>query len=136
MKTVFLMVMIVSSISFANRESGGRGRGTAVYVDFRSFGTGIDGVTAKRTQQLINEAKMNGQVIDQTFEQKGREGETLICVELTDAFLRYHLVKALAPLISADKKRLGRERTVVYVGNVCGDVSHATEQNIEAYLKP
>ncbi len=91
--------------------------------------------TANEVVRLIGEAGMRGEVLEQTHEVTGREGETLECVSLTDAFKRYNFIKAIAPLILADQKQVGWQRTAVYVGLHCGDLSSATEQDISKYLE-
>jgi hypothetical protein len=137
MKTYFkvLLTLVVLSTSVAGasiRESGGRGGATAVYVDFRSFGTGIDRTSLRVTEQMINTAIMNGEVIEKTIEQKGREGEMLICVRLTTDNARWRFIKALAPQILADRQ-VNPRRTAVLVWTSCGHVDVATEQDLQKY---
>jgi len=132
MQLKFLAALVLLSASIAGasiRESGGRGGATAVYVDFRSFGTGIDRASLQVTEQLINTAIMNGEVVEKTIEQKGREGEMLICVRLTTDNARWRFIKALAPQILADRQ-VNPKRTAVHVWTSCGQLNIATEQDL------
>ena len=133
MKTIILSILLISSMSFANRESGGRLGASAIYVYFYSHGTGIDTKSQALYQNLISKAKAHGLVVDEMSERRGREGETLNCVELKSPFERYNFIKKLAPSILADTASHGMKRTSVYVGTDCRDVRKATEQNLSTY---
>lgn len=133
MKAIIMASMLISSVSFANRESGGRLGASAVYVDFRSYGTGIDPVTNANYEKLVLEAKNQGLVIDETKEMRGREGETLSCVQLSSAFDRYNFIRRLAPSILFDTQTHGLQRTSVYVGVDCNSFDQATEQDLSQY---
>ena len=135
MKTVLLSVVIfLSSISFAIRESGGRNGASAVYVQFASYGTGVDLETQKHYESLVKVAKSQGIVLDETLIGRGREGETLNCVLLASAFDRYNFIKELAPSILEDNMSNQFERTYVYVGADCNDVRKATRQDLRGYV--
>ncbi len=132
-KIVMSLVILLSSVAGAEiRESGGRSRAMAVYVDFRSFGTGIDHASIEWTEHLIGEAAMNGEVEVKVVSQKGREGETQICVKLTTDNARWRFIKALAPQILADR-RMNPVRTAVLLWNECGNIDKATEQDLSKY---
>lgn len=137
MKTMILVSLFISSISFANRESGGRlGNGTqAVYVAFNSIGTGIDVGSEKKMEDLVFAAKEAGLVIRQTNEQNGREGERLICVEVVNANARYNLIHGIAAEILSDTQTLGTQRTLVSVGEDCDHPEQATNQVLRGYVK-
>ncbi|MFZ3231238.1 MAG: hypothetical protein WA160_13605 [Pseudobdellovibrio sp.] len=130
MKLVIITGLLLSSVCFANRESGGREGASAIYVDFKSIGSGIDTVSAETFAKLSSEALENGNVVDSTAEQIGREGESLYCIKLTNANLRYEFIKALAVPIIADRQATGVQRTAVYVGMECHSFETATEQDI------
>lgn len=133
MKMIIGLCLLVASISYANRESGGRNGVSAVYVEFRSFGTGIDQSALQTYQQLAWAAKSRGEVITSKTLQKSREGELLHCVLLKDAYQRHNFVSSLAFSIKWDTKLVGRQRTHVYVGSNCDDVTKATLQDISKY---
>lgn len=134
MKKIFVLTLVIlNSVAFANRESGGRIGASAVYIDFRSFGTGIDYKAKNKVMGLIAEAGMRGEVIDQESVPRGREGESTECVQLKDANQRYIFIKAIAGGILEDSRQLQKARTVVYVGEKCGDLSSATEQDLSRY---
>ncbi|MFZ3229525.1 MAG: hypothetical protein WA160_04920 [Pseudobdellovibrio sp.] len=126
-KTIFMMILAVSTISNAQRESGGRYQATAVYVDFRNYGTGINQIAMSKFDQLM----YIGQVLDSTYEQRaGRGGEVLRCVQFSNASERYYFIQSISPVIIQDEQRNGMHRTAVYVGMDCHSFSSATEQNI------
>lgn len=133
MKKIILAGLLVSSVCFANRESGGRNQASAVYVDFKSFGAGIDSVTLNIFESLVANATAQGQVVDLTAEPMGREGETLRCVDLQDAQQRYYFIQSLAPSILADTQQVGSQRSAVYVGTDCHSFESATEQDLNQY---
>lgn len=128
------VILLIGSISFANRESGGRLGASAVYVDFRSFGTGIDQFSKQTFDNLVAAAKYKGVVLDETYQQNGREGEILACVKLTDAYERYSFIRSLAPHIIADRDMQGVQRTSVFVGFDCHSFESATDQDLTKYL--
>ncbi|OFZ51342.1 MAG: hypothetical protein A2381_06245 [Bdellovibrionales bacterium RIFOXYB1_FULL_37_110] len=133
---LFLQVSFLANAQIMGGESsGGRTDAQAVYVSFTSFGNGIDHSSLKLTEQLINDATINGNIITQTFEQRGHEGEVIYCVQLINAYKRYEFIKRLAPSILNDKNQLNQQRTFVYVGTNCDNIQNATEQDIAAYLK-
>jgi hypothetical protein len=136
MKKLILVVMAISSIASANRESGGRQGASAVWVAFSSFGTGPDSATEALLNQEIDLAKQNNRVVDYKYKQRGREGESVYCVDLRTSGDRVMLIKAIAPKIIADTKHndLKIQRTRVYVGFDCKNIKAATEQDIKAYL--
>jgi hypothetical protein len=125
-----LMNLMFCSVSFANRESGGRHGASAVYVDFRSFGTGIDNQTANTFNVLYNAAKMRGEIVDETVVRVGREGETRHCIQLSNATQRYYFIQSLAGSILNDMQLTGSQRTAVFVGMDCHSFESATEQDI------
>lgn len=133
---VTLSVLIVSAQSFAGPlvSVGGRNSIRGVYVQFNSVGTGIDQATFAQYLGLVEFAKTQGLVMDEKLAQKGREGEVQACV-VVDGTIGYRLIKVLAPAILQDRQNLGISRTEVYVGQNCDDVSAATSQDLEQYLK-
>jgi len=134
-KIIFLAVLMTSSMTLANRESGGRVAASTVYVKFNSIGTGIDSKTQVVLQKYIARAKKAKKISDYTYEQRGREGEAIYCVSLVTALDRVLMIKSLAPYIISDTKRIGERRTTVFVGTECRNIDSATEQDIGAYLK-
>lgn len=138
MKKLFLLlVLAISATTYAfNREGGGRPGASAVYIEFRSFGSGVDEYTKSHVMQLIGEAGMRNEVVDQTSESKGREGESIECVQLSDATKRHYFIKAIAGEILTDAKQFNdNQRTIVYVGTSCRKLEEATEQDLKSYLK-
>ena len=136
MKSLILAIALLSSINVVarNRESGGRRGPSAVYVYFFSYGTGIDAKSIEKYDKLVAKAKAQGLVIDEKEERRGREGETLTCVQFNSPFAPHSFVKALAPSILADTKASGIKRTSVYVGADCDDVNAASEQDLAKYV--
>lgn len=136
MKSLLLSICILMGAkAFAIRESGGRMGSSAVYLDFRSYGTGIDSQTKTYVLGLIGEAGMKGQVVNQTSSIYGKEGESIECVQLNDATTRYYFVKAVAPYILNDTQIYGHQRTAVFVGADCSDIESATEQDLGSYIE-
>jgi hypothetical protein len=134
MKTIiFVAAVFINSVSWANRESGGRLGAPAVYVQFTSFGTGVDSQAQELYKNLVAEAKAQSLVVDETFVRLGREGESLNCVQLLSGFDRYNFIKKLAPVILSDTHSSPVERTLVFVGPDCHDVSEATRQDLRGY---
>jgi len=133
MKSLITIGLLLSSVCFANRESGGRSSASAVFVDFYSIGQGIDHNTLAVYESLHSQAVANNQVLASTSEARGREGEMLRCVQLTDATLRYEFIRSLAPAILADTRASNAQRTAVYVAVDCNSFDSATEQNLEMY---
>jgi hypothetical protein len=133
MKALILLSLLVSSVSFANRESGGRGGATAVYVDFRSTGAGIASSAMNTYKILVNAAQSRGEVIDVTTQMNGREGGRLECVQLMTGPQRYQFIQSLAFSIRFDTESTGMKRTAVYVGMDCHSFNAATEQDLRAY---
>ena len=136
MKTLFIMATLaLGSLSFANRESGGRLQATAVYVEFKSFGSGIDSRALAEYRKLTGTARMNGQVLDETSERRGLEGEVLNCVQLASGEDRVFFIQNLAPVILRDRRMTGYARTSVYVGMDCYNFQGATEQDLNSYVR-
>lgn len=137
MKALVISVLVFASTSvFAfNRESGGRPSMNAVYTYFSSFGTGVDRVSLQKAEAFIQDAVANGSVVDLVRSQKGREGETLICVEFNEPGLRVDYIRNIAPTILADRAEAAANRTSVRTGLDCSNYEAATEQDLRAYLK-
>ena len=133
MRKIMLAMMFIGSACLANRESGGRNGASAVFVYFSSIGSGIDYKTQALYTGLIQKAKTQGLVINETLVPRGREGEGLYCVELTSAYARYDLIKALAPAILLDRRVMITKRTIVYAGSKCTD-RDPSEQDLGAYV--
>ncbi|MDO9181907.1 MAG: hypothetical protein Q7U04_05845 [Bacteriovorax sp.] len=134
MKLLIVLSIFFSAASFAgNRESGGRVGASAVYIDFKSFGTGIDSATKETFEILLRAAKARGEVVDETVELKGREGETINCVQLSNASQRYNFIQPIAYSILMDTQNSGIKRTSVYVGMDCHSFDSATEQDLSKY---
>jgi hypothetical protein len=133
-RTLVLSAVILSSpLAFANREGGGRVSASAVYVDFKSFGSGIDSDSLAVTDSLTELGVNDGTILEAKMDQKGREGERQICLLMSDAGARLKLISSLAPYILKDRKIEGVTRTDVYVGTDCNDISRATLQDITKY---
>lgn len=132
-QVIFICLLIASSISMANRESGGREGASAVYVDFRSIGSGIDTQSLNVFKALYQGAKSRGEVLDTTSERLGREGEVRFCVKLSNANQRYQFIKSLASSIVADTQKHMAKRTAVLVGMECRSIDSATEQDLLRY---
>lgn len=126
-------VMFLSD-AFANRESGGRESARAVFVEFNSFGAGIDQSTKQFTDSLVEMAVANDEVVDLEVQQRGREGETYYCVHFKESVQRYAFIANLAKPIVHDTQNHGK-RTSVFLGMSCEDRDSATEQDLRAYLR-
>ena len=138
MKTITLLFAVFIGIqtAFANGESGRRAGAQAVYFNFMSYGTGIDAKSLGLAEELIEHANKKGQVLETIHKQYGREGETLLCVHLTNSFLPFQLVKSMAPSVLEDRQQILHVRTSVRIGADCSDYEVATEQNLESYINP
>ena len=142
MKALFLAMVLTAGLStaFAQRgergvrEGGGRRGATAVFVVFSSFGTGIDSVTAGKTQKSIAKFDREGTVVRKSKSHWGREGETTYCVEFNSPFLPHQFIKGIAPSILKDRATTGMERTDVFSGISCDNIEAASRQNISAYV--
>ena len=132
---VLLGLMFPQFSQADNRESGGRGGPVAVYISFSSFGSGIDAATLIVVQNLVKDAAANGLVLDQTFEQRGREGETMICAKIANPFATYQFIKSVAQSIKSDTavSPNGNSRTLIYSSPECHDLRHATKQDLSGY---
>lgn len=124
-KTILIMSLLLSSVSFANRESGGRLAPLGLYVVFGSFGTGIDQATKEVFEVLLEEAKARGEVSDVIHSQQGREGETQYCVLFNHFGPKHQFQKALGPAIRSDIKKVQKQRTAVLVALDCSDIQKA-----------
>lgn len=140
MKNLFVFMLITLSLTaFANRESGGRRAAAAVFINFTSFGSGIDGKTFALTDKLIKIADKNGLVKKQTRLEWGREGEITICVHFQGgafggASHKSNFIKEIAPSIIEDHKVQKKKRTAVLVGLSCDNIKAATSQDLSAFL--
>ncbi len=132
-RVIFISLLIGSSICMANRESGGREGASAIYVDFRSLGAGIDQQTLNSYMVLLRAATSRGEVLDSTSEKSGREGELRFCVKLANSTQRYYFIQSLAPSILADIQLVMNKRTAVYLGMECRSFNSATEQDLRKY---
>lgn len=136
--TMLLLVTTLATLfnnAFANRESGGRLAATAVFVEFTSFGTGIDDYTRQFTDSLINSAEQRGLLTDLEVQQRGREGEVYYCAHFKSASQRFAFIANLAKPIIHDSQVSEQQRTFVFVGNSCDERDSATEQDLGKYLR-
>ena len=131
MKSVFLFVgLLASSMSWAQRESGGRPQASAVYVDFRSNGSGINSQALYKFDELLYQAPYQSQIVESIDQPQGREGEIVRCVHFQDAYQRQSFIQALAPSILLDEQVTRQRRTVVLVGMDCYSPQEATPQDL------
>lgn len=135
MLSVFAAIALVSPLAQANRESGGRIAASAVYLNFASYGTGIDSQSYEIAEQFIADVRAKGAIVAEVRKPWGREGEVLRCVQLMDSASRAALIAEVAPSILADRQKTGQVRTSVRVGLSCDNYDAATEQNLEAYTR-
>ncbi len=141
MKALLLCLTLMSTSllaqeisTFDNREGGGRVAASAVYVEFNSPGDGIDYEAYELYVDLVKSADEAGVLQEQTMRTWGREGERTGCVNFTDVGLSRKFISKLAPLIVVNGPNQ-IQKTQVYVGVDCSDISKATLQDIKAYLK-
>lgn len=125
-----ISILACCSVSLANQESGGKLQASAVYVDFRSTGGGIDVQSLNAYEQLYQAASSRGEVVESTTVQTGHEGEVRHCVQMQDAMQRYYFIQSLSFGILLDRQQTGTQRTAVYVGFDCHSFDSATEQDL------
>lgn len=133
MKLLIIIGLLFSTASFAvNRESGGVIT-SAVYVNFISFGSGIDQETLKNVTQILSAAKLRGEVINENQVRFGHEGEVRQCAQFSSGTQKDQYIQAIANAIKSDTQMNGMQRTRVYVGMDCFSFENASEQDLNGY---
>lgn len=127
MKLLIIMGLLFSTANFA----GERFAATAVYVDFTSFGSGINQTALENVAQALNSARSRGEIFQETQVLLGHEGEIRHCAHFYNSTQRYEYIQAISNSINSDSI----QRTKVYVGADCNSFENATEQDLTNYLK-
>lgn len=106
----------------------------SVYLDFISIGTGIDSFTYRLSQDFAKTALEQGKVTEQTLKPWGREGERTFCVSFVKSFDAHLYIRNLTNSILSDASAERVQRTKVFLGEDCSDISKAVEQDLWDYF--
>jgi len=116
MKKLILLTLLVAPL-FAQasiRENGGRmAAAAAAQIEFFSPGDGIDRNLKKAVDALIQEYKDAGLVVAHKEKIVGREGETLVCVQIDGLNSSIQFNTELEALV----KKGQRKTNITYVAN-------------------
>lgn len=125
-------------------SDGGSDRvASAVFIQFWGYGyQGVDAPGLNYANDIIKDAEILNLVKDQYQQAIGYFGQTQLCVQFqgephSGALFARGFIKQMSRQVLADQYYYGLvvPRTHVYLGKNCSQLSLATKQDLNAYLK-